>query len=90
VNDDTDEFFRSRHYKPDEGVGPQREASPPRFVLARFADFKPLHGDDYCVKGVLPRSGLAVFWGPPKCGKSFLVFDLLLMSRSAGTIAAIA
>ena len=57
---------------------PPREASPSRFVLARFADFKPLDGDDYCVKGVLPRSGLAVFWGPPKCGKSFVVFDLLM------------
>ena len=57
---------------------PSREASPSRFVLARFADFKPLDRNDYCVKGVLPRSGLAVFWGPPKCGKSFVVFDLLM------------
>jgi hypothetical protein len=49
-----------------------------RFNLIRFADFKPFDGDDYCVKGVLPKSGLAVFWGPPKCGKSFFVFDLLM------------
>ena len=56
---------------------PEKEPSI-RFDLIRFADFKPLDGDDYCVKGVLPRSGLAVFWGPPKCGKSFLVFDLLM------------
>ena len=51
---------------------------PSRFVLIRFADFTPLEGDDYCVKGFLPRTGLAVFWGPPKSGKSFFVFDLLM------------
>jgi hypothetical protein len=50
-----------------------------RFVLTRFADIRPLDGDDdYCVKDVLPRSGLAVVWGPPKCGKSFWTFDLLM------------
>lgn len=25
---------------------------------------------NYLVKGLLPNSGLAVIWGPPKCGKS--------------------
>ncbi len=30
------------------------------------------------VKGLIPRVGLTVFWGPPKCGKSFLVFDMLM------------
>ncbi len=32
----------------------------------------------YLVKGIIPRVGLCVFWGPPKCGKSFLVFDMLM------------
>ncbi len=67
---------------PDDDYGfaapPPREASPSRFVLTRFADFTLLQGDDYCVKGFLPRRGLAVFWGLPKCGKSFIVFDLLM------------
>lgn len=31
---------------------------------------------NYLVKGLLPNSGLAVIWGPPKCGKSFWAFDL--------------
>jgi hypothetical protein len=48
------------------------------FTLTRFADIEPLDGEDYCVKGFLPRSGLAVVWGPPKCGKSFWTFDLLM------------
>ena len=33
---------------------------------------------NYTVKGVLPRVGLAVVWGPPKCGKSFWTFDLVM------------
>jgi hypothetical protein len=31
---------------------------------------------NYLVKGLLANSGLAVIWGPPKCGKSFWAFDL--------------
>ena len=54
-------------------------APPRRFTLTRFSDIKPLDGDsDHCVKGVLPRSGLAVVWGPPKQGKSFWTFDILM------------
>src|SRR5580658_8613300 len=50
-----------------------------RFTLVRFGKIKPLDGDeDYCVKTLLPRSGLVVIWGPPKCGKSFWTFDLLM------------
>ena len=59
-------------------AGRQNKEKPPRFTLTRFADIKPLDGEDYCVKGFLPRSGLAVVWGPPKCGKSFWAFDLLM------------
>ena len=32
----------------------------------------------YLVKGLIPRTGLTVVWGPPKCGKSFFAFDLFL------------
>ena len=30
------------------------------------------------VKGLIPRVGLVVVWGPPKCGKSFWVFDVAM------------
>ena len=30
------------------------------------------------VKGLIPRVGMTVVWGPPKCGKSFWVFDLMM------------
>ena len=32
----------------------------------------------YLVKGLIPREGLIVIWGPPKCGKSFWTFDLAM------------
>jgi AAA domain len=32
----------------------------------------------YLVKGVIPRVGLTVAWGPPKCGKSFWTFDTMM------------
>ena len=37
-------------------------------------DTKPAH----LVKGLIPCVGLCIVWGPPKCGKSFLVFDLMM------------
>ncbi len=32
----------------------------------------------YLVKDLIPREGLVVVWGPPKCGKSFWTFDLVM------------
>ena len=31
----------------------------------------------YTVKGILPTASLVVVWGPPKCGKSFFIFDMV-------------
>nr|WP_256378743.1 AAA family ATPase [Bradyrhizobium sp. URHD0069] len=30
------------------------------------------------VKGIFPREGLSIIWGPPKCGKSFWLFDCMM------------
>jgi RecA-family ATPase len=49
-----------------------------RFRLIRFSDIKLDTHRRYLVKGLIPRDGLIVFWGPPKCGKSFLCTDLAL------------
>jgi hypothetical protein len=35
-------------------------------------------GANYRVKRFMPREGLVVVWGPPKCGKSFFVSDVAL------------
>lgn len=51
----------------------KRRFQPVRFRNIRLRDERP-----YLVKGLLPRDGLAVVWGPPKCGKSFWAFDLAL------------
>jgi hypothetical protein len=32
----------------------------------------------YLVKGLIPKPGLSVIWGPPKSGKSFWTFDLVM------------
>src|SRR6187455_2945204 len=32
----------------------------------------------YLVKGLIPYPGLSVVWGPPKSGKSFWTFDLVM------------
>ena len=48
------------------------------FPLIAFRDLRPGPGPQYCVKGILPRSGIVVVWGPPKCGKSFLAFDIAM------------
>ncbi len=58
---------------------PYDAASPAkRFDLVPFDRIVPGSAPAYLVKGLLPRVGLAVMWGPPKCGKSFLAFDLAM------------
>src|SRR5262249_60450326 len=49
-----------------------------RFQLRRFDELKIGTERPYLVKGLIPRTGLVVAWGPPKCGKSFWTFDLTL------------
>lgn len=49
-----------------------------RFPLIAFDQIRLSTSPRYCVRGLLPIRGLAVVWGPPKCGKSFLAFDMLM------------
>ena len=49
--------------------------SPP-IKLIPFAEIKLGTERRYLVKGLIPRVGLTVAWGPPKCGKTFWIFDL--------------
>jgi hypothetical protein len=74
-----------RPFEPPPPLDDGRETAPardskkrPRFELIPFDQIRPETGAAYLVKGLLPRAGVAVFWGPPKCGKSFLVLDLLM------------
>lgn len=49
----------------------------PAFPVTRFNAIK-METDcaRHLIKGLLPAAGLAVIWGPPKCGKSFLGVDM--------------
>ncbi len=48
----------------------------PRFQLIPFREILLSSDPAYVVKGLIPRSGLIVVWGPPKCGSLFWAFDL--------------
>lgn len=50
----------------------------PRFKLVPFNEVQITTERNYLVKGLIPREGLTVLWGPPKCGKSFLAFDMVM------------
>ena len=49
-----------------------------RFTLKAFEAITITTAPNYLLKGILPRAGLAIVWGPPKCGKSFWAFDALM------------
>jgi hypothetical protein len=65
------------------GWGPQgprqnSEQNAPRIKLIPFDALKPGTEPEYLIRGLLPRGGLIVVWGPPKCGKSFWTMDAVL------------
>lgn len=51
------------------------EPSEPRFRLLTGADLSAMPDIDWLVDDILPALGVAVMYGPPGCGKSFLAFD---------------
>jgi hypothetical protein len=56
--------------------GERASVLKPRFDLVPFSELRPTGKRAYLVKGLIPRVGLTVFWGPPKSMKSFWAFDL--------------
>jgi hypothetical protein len=69
-----DEGTIVRHFKPNGFTAPNEE-----FPITAFKQIK-MNAEEhsYIVKGLLPRCGLAVVWGPPKTYKSFWTMDVLL------------
>jgi hypothetical protein len=72
---DGDAAVRARHDRAQKVNG--AHATAPAFVLLPFDG---IHVDTgrrgYLVKGLIASTGLAVIWGPPKCGKSFWAMDI--------------
>ena len=58
----------------------ERETKPPphRLRLVPFEEIQLSTERPYLVKGLIPRGGLTVVWGPPKCGKSYWAFDVAM------------
>jgi AAA domain-containing protein/DNA primase RepB-like protein len=59
-----------------QSYGGGSKAKALRFTVKPFEAIKLSTAPNYLVKGIIPRTGLVVVWGPPKCGKSFWIFDL--------------
>jgi hypothetical protein len=56
-----------------------KPAPAPRFKLIKFKDARPdFSRRRELVQGLLPTNGIAVVWGPPKCYKSFWIYDLCM------------
>jgi hypothetical protein len=53
-------------------------APPRQFTLIPFEQIRVDSTPAFVVKGIVPRHGLVTTWGPPKCGKSFMIFDLAM------------
>src|SRR5450631_2110066 len=56
----------------------QAERKKHRFHLVPFEEIQLGTEPQYLVKGIIPRVGLTVIWGPPKSGKSFWTFDVAM------------
>ena len=69
--------------------GKGRAGEKPRFALVAFDKVVMSTTSFYLVKNLIPRAGLVIVWGAPKCGKSFWTFDMPDACRVlAGRIAA--
>ena len=55
-----------------------RYSKPARIQLVPFNEITVGTQRRYLVKGLIPHPGLSVIWGPPKSGKSFWTFDLVM------------
>jgi RecA-family ATPase len=61
----------------DDGPKPPIPRSP-NITLIPFNQISLRTQRRHLIKGLIPRVGLIVMWGPPKCGKSFWIFDALM------------
>jgi hypothetical protein len=74
------EAVRGRHDRAQKYTG-NGQAKPPKrppFQLLPFHKLTLRTSAKYLVKGVIPRVGIIVVYGPPKCGKSLWAFDIAM------------
>jgi hypothetical protein len=58
--------------------GQPRPRRAPRVRLVPFGAVHLSTGRRQLIKRLVPRTGIVIAWGPPKCGKSFWVFDIAM------------
>jgi AAA domain len=58
--------------------GEQQQQQPKNFQLKPFSAITLPALSNYSIKGIFPKVGLVVIWGPPKSGKSFWTFDAVM------------
>jgi hypothetical protein len=75
IRRETEDAARGEATKPN---GAAAGRHPPEFTLVRFRNIKLGKEPNYLVNGLIPREGLIVVWGAPKCGKTFWAFDLAM------------
>ncbi len=61
---------------PRKGAAPKKDAPPTTFEVVPAFEFAAGEPPTWLVEDVLPATELAVVYGEPGCGKSFLVLDL--------------
>jgi len=66
-----------KHERNANGNAGKSENSSSRFRLVPFRELRTTQSPEYLIKCLLPRVGIAVVWGPPKSGKSFLTTDMM-------------
>lgn len=49
-----------------------------KYEAVSFNDFQIETSPAYRIEGLLPDTGVAVIWGPPKCFKSFWLYDAVM------------
>jgi AAA domain len=67
------EALRARQIAPE-----KKDPSTFSYRLVHFDDLQPGCTSPYIVDDLIPCDGLVAVWGPPKSGKSFWTFDLVM------------
>jgi hypothetical protein len=69
---------RARHPHPGDAKALSRDHKPPALPLRLLSldEMRQRPPARWLVKGLLPRSGVAVLFGAPGCGKSFMALDV--------------
>jgi hypothetical protein len=70
--------FLDEHVPPIGGGAAPNGHHKANFKLVRARDVRLNTTAHYLVQGLIPREGLILVWGPPKCGKTFWVFDITM------------